>query len=100
MKAVNGHVVDPDIPALDEDGRERAKRESAGCPHCGACGLVVIDATPDSRSRSRTATATCVCLHGRWIREWHRQKNSDVLGRMPDLQHVMDGRHRDWTYSQ
>ena len=98
MRVHNGHVIDADVPALDEDGRNKAIRESAGCPHCGSCGLVSIDATPENRSRSRTATATCVCVHGRWIRAWHAQKGTDVLGRLIDLKHVIDGRLRNWKF--
>lgn len=97
MRVNDGFVIDADLPALDEEGRGRAKDLSGDCGHCGGNGLVVIDAT-DPESRDRTASATCSCVHGRWIRAWHATKNRHMIQRLPALADVLAGRWRGWTY--
>ena len=98
MKVREGIVIDADLPPPDADGRKAAEERSKDCPHCGGCGLAIVDARRDD-VRVKSCGATCVCVHGRWIRAWHATKGSHhTTDRIPDLREVLAGRDRRWKH--
>jgi hypothetical protein len=73
--------------------REAAKYASRDCEHCGSEGLATAyHPWPSDEHRvAATAAATCICPHGRWIRKNWSESDPDMLRRIPDFDHVLNG---------
>jgi hypothetical protein len=81
----------PGIPAGGT--REAAKYASRDCPHCGGEGLATAyHPWPSAEHRvAPTSAAYCICPHGRYIKHVHSEHNPELLRRIPDFDHVLNG---------